>query len=281
MEYLRGWRALRNDPQWMGKVGVASLIILSAMCIPVVGQIVIIGWNALMLRRAVSGQDTPLPRMEFDFDYLSKLLNVGFKGFLAQLLWSLPLYVFGFGSVCCIYAGMGGAFSLVAAGGAAGGEAGAAGGMLGALCMMVAFFVIYFAVLIAVVMPMQIAILRAEITDDVNAAMRLKEVFDTTKMLWKELAKGFFVMWLLGIAASFVAIFTLYIGLFPCIVILSVIQAYWRAELYQAYLQKGGQPLPIGPLDVEGGDMANVQPGQPQQPGQQPPGQWGGPPPQF
>ena len=75
MEYLRGWRAMRQDPQWTNKVLIASVLALSAMCIPVFGQLVLTGWAALMLRRAVSGQDSPLPRMDFDFDYFMKLLN--------------------------------------------------------------------------------------------------------------------------------------------------------------------------------------------------------------
>jgi hypothetical protein len=278
MEYLRGWRALRNDPQWMGKVGIASLL----QFVPVLGPIVGIGWNALMLRRAVSGQDAPLPRLELDLDYLKELLNVGFKGFLAQLLWSVPLYLVGVVSFCCMYAGMGGMMAMVAAGGAAGGEAGAGVGVLGSLCLMVALLGLYFGVVMVVVMPMQIAVLRAELTDDLNAATRIKEVLDHTKMLWKELVKGFFVMTMLGALAGAVSLLTLYIGLIPCIVILRVIHSYWRAELYQVYLQKGGQPLPVGPLDVGGGPPPAGGPPAPQ-PGPQAPqnGGWGGPPAQF
>lgn len=272
MDYLRGWRALRNDPQWVGKILTATVVLLTAMCIPVVGQIVLIGWMALMLRRAVSGQDTPLPRMDFDFDYLSKLLNVGFKGFLAQLLWSLPLYLLGFAWACCFYAGMLGMGGFMAAGAASGGEAGAGLGALGSLCMMGGLFLAWFVMIFAVAMPMQIAIIRAELTDDVNAALRFKEVIEMTKMLWKELLVGFFVMSLIGMVATFGGMLLLFVGMYPAMIIMMVIQAYWRAELYQAYLKKGGQPLAIGPLDVEGGDTALV--GQPQ-PGQQPP------PPQF
>ena len=109
MEYLRGWRAMRQDPEWLKKIGVGALVTLSGMCIPIVGQIVLVGWTSLILRRAVSGVDAPLPRLDLDFDYLSKLLNVGFKGFLARLLWSLPVVVLVMGSFCCIYIAMGGA----------------------------------------------------------------------------------------------------------------------------------------------------------------------------
>lgn len=281
MQYLRGWRALRSDPQWLGKVGVGSLVMLIATCIPIVGQIVLVGWSTLMLRRAVSGQDTPLPRLDFDFHYLMKLFNVGFKAFLAQLLWSLPLYAIAFGSVCCLYAGMGGALAAVGAtGGGTGTELRV---FFGVMCLGVGLIFAAGAVALASMMPMVVAVMRAEISDDVSAAMRFKEVIDTTRLIWKELLTGLLMLGLIWYAAVvFIGIFTLYVGLFPGAVIFRVIVTYWQAELYQAYLRKGGQPLPIGPLDVEGADPATVAPpGAPPPSGDSPPGPWGGPPPQY
>ncbi len=256
MEYLRGWRAMRQDPQWMGKVGVGTLLVLSAMCIPVVGQVVLLGWSSLMLRRAVSGVDAPMPRLELDFDYLGKLLNVGFKGFLARLLWSLPAMLIGMVCGCGMYVAMGGAVAAVGVGASAGGDVGAGLGGLGAICVMFGAFALFWVVIVAVSMPMQVAMLRAELSDDVNLAMRFKDVMAMTRLLAKELIVGYFVMSAIGMVGALFGLITLYIGLFPVIVVLTIIQTYYSAELYKVYLQKGGQPLPIGPLDVE----------QPQQP---------------
>lgn len=274
MEYPRGWRAMREDPQWMGKVGVGTLIVLSGMCIPVVGQIALVGFTTLILRRAVSGLDSPMPRLDLDFDYLSKLLNVGFKGFLARLLWSLPMIVIAMGSFCCMYIAMGGAAVIGAAGASSGSDIGAGLGGLGMVCVMLGAFTLYFVTIFAIALPMQIAIMRAELADDVNAAMRFKEVMTMTRMLLKELIVGHLVMSLVGMVVAFFGIITLYLLLFPGIVVITVIQTYYHAELYKAYLQKGGQPLPIGPLDVEGGELAQPR----QAPGGYPPGP---PPPQF
>lgn len=258
MEYLRGWRAMRQDPQWTNKVLIASVLALSAMCIPVFGQLVLTGWAALMLRRAVSGQDSPLPRMDFDFDYFMKLLNVGFKGFLARLVWSIPMIMIGVTMGCCVYAALFGTMFAGAAGAAAGGEAGGALGGLAGLCFFGAVMIIMPVVMILIGMPMQIAVLRAELTDDVNAAMKFKEVLDTTKMLFKELLVGSFVLGLVGMAAGIASVFTLYLLLPPAMVVMTIIHAYFHAELYRVYLEKGGQPLPLGPLEVEGGDPPQV-----------------------
>lgn len=266
MEHLRGWRAMRQDPQWTNKVLIASLLALSAMCIPVFGQLVLAGWVTLMTRRAVSGQDAPLPRMEFDFDYFMKLLQVGFKPFLARLVWSIPMVGIGMATFCCMYAAMGAGVAMTAGGAAAGGEAGGALGGLGMMCMFGFIAIVYPLIMIGIGLPMQIASLRASLTDDVNAAMRFKEVLDMTKLLLKELIIGTLVMSLVSFVAIFASLFTLYLLLPPSMVILGIIHAYFHAELYKVYLEKGGQPLPIGPLEVEGGDPPQVG-GQPAQPG--------------
>lgn len=254
---------MRQDPEWMGKVGIGSLVMLSAMCIPVFGQLVLLGWTTLMARRAVSGQDTPLPRLDFDFDYFGKLLPVGFKTFLARLLWSLPLMALIMGSVCCMYAAAG---VLVAVASSSGDDGGAVAGV-GMVCLAVGFLFVYPVVVIGFSMPMRVAVMRAELTGDINAAMRIKEVIDTTKLLFKELFIGSFVMGLIGMVAVTFGLVTLYIGLFPAIVVMQIINAYWQAELYRVYLEKGGQPLAIGPLDVPGpNDSQASQPYPPQPP---------------
>lgn len=279
MQYMRGWGAMTSDPEWKGKVFNASLMVLCGLCIPVVGPIcltmVLLGWSSLMLRRAVSGQDAPLPRLDWDFDYLGKLLNVGFKSWLVRMIWSMPLTVVIFGSVCCMYAAMGGAMMSMAAGAASGSEAGAGLGGVFGICMMLGFFTIYPIVLFVFQMPIHIALMRAKISDDINTAIRPKDVLEMTKLLFWELLKGQVVLGLIGMVAGLIALFTLYIGLFPAVIVLQVITTYWYAELYKRYLEKGGQPLPVGPLTVEGGDAIAQHPGGP------PPGQWGPPPKTF
>jgi hypothetical protein len=274
MEYLRGWRALRQDPQWMGKVGIGSLLTLS---IPVVGQMVLMGWNSVALRRAISGQDSPLPRLEFDFDYLTKLLGVGFKPFLAQMLWSMPIVGVLFVGYCC----MAGAVMGAAAAGSD------AGGILG-LLLSLASGLVMIGGMFLMGMVLQVGVLRAEVADDIGESLKLKEVLGMTRLLFTELLVGSFVLGLLTMVGGMFAGFTLYLALFPVLVVLGVINTYYRAELYRVYLEKGGEPLPVGPLTVERGDAALVQapgaaPGQAQSQSQSQPqgGGWGPPPAQF
>lgn len=251
MEYLRGFRVMREDPEWIGKVAVACLLLFAAACIPVVPQLILYGWQGLILRRAVSGQTSPMPRLDLDMNYLMKLMNGGFKVFLARLLWSLPVVAVALVFVCCTYLSFGGAMVGVGVGAEEGGEEGALLGLLGYLCLMSVGTIVYLAAVILLSMPMQVAVTRAELTDDLNQAMRFGDVMAMTKLLFKDLLVGNIVMMGIGFLVGIVGILTLYLALFPGVVVIILITTHWQAQLYQRYLEKGGVPLKIGPLDVE------------------------------
>lgn len=271
MEYLKGWRVMREDPEWMRKTFFVGLL----MFVPVLGPIIATGWRALILRRAVSGQHSPLPRFDFDFDYMGKLLNVGFKGFLANLLWSLPMIGLVALFYCCTYGGAFIVFGGAAAGAQAGGEGGAAAvGVLGMLMMGVGFLVLIVASVVLTMMRIA-GVTRAEVADDVNVALKLKETWEMTRMIVGPVLVFWFIFYFVNLAGSLLITFTLCLALPSVLGAYQVIGAHFQAELYKVYLQKGGQPLPIGPLSVPGGDV-------PQQPHQQGGGgNWGPPPAQF
>ena len=263
MQYLRGWTALRNDPNWVRVLTMGSALILCGFFVPIVGplllQLVLTGWTTLILRRAVSGQDSPLPRLDFDFSYLGKLVEEGVKGWLAALLWRMPMTFVMFASICCMYVGMGVMVSGgMAAGGAAGGEAGAGLGGLAAMCGIFAMMFVYIGLIQIMQMPVHMAYIRAEITGDLNQAMRFKDVMDMTKLMFKELFFGQIVMTFISFGLVLGGELMCFIGLFPAMVVLNLIMTFWHAELYRVYLEKGGEPLPIGPLTVEGGDVPQV-----------------------
>lgn len=287
MEYLKGARVLRDDPEWMSKTFLAGL----AAFVPVIGRIALIGWSSLILRRAISGQDSPLPRFDLDFDYLGKLLTVGFKGFLASILWSLPIVGLVMVGYCCFYGGVMVMMGGMVAAGEAGGEGGAVAGGIVSLVLGLTFLAVMIVAVMVISMLLIVGVTRAEIADDINVSLRFKETWAMTRMLFKELFIGFIVLYFAALLGSFVGFLTLCLG-YPLVIgALAVIGAHYRAELYKVYLQKGGQPLPMGPLAVPGGDAALVQaPGQPAQPqggAPQPQGQppqgggWGPPPSQF
>ncbi|MCC6877645.1 MAG: DUF4013 domain-containing protein [Sandaracinaceae bacterium] len=242
MQYLRGWRALMADPEWKGKVGVATVLILSTIFIPVLGQLALAGWMTLVLRRAALGQDTPLPPLPFNLGYLKELLTLGFKPFLAQLLYSIPFIL-----MAMLFGCFGGIINVIAARGD--------GGPWLAIVFAV-FMLLYLTVTLLTVPLMTVASMRASLTDDLKAAIGFKPVVAMTKAMFKDILVGGFVMALITTPIMMLGMIACYVGIFPAAVIITVMQVYFHAELYRRYLEKGGQPLPIGAVDVGAAALA-------------------------
>jgi len=248
MRYFRGFGVFFKDPEWGSKLLVGSLVVLSAMIIPVVGQVALLGWAALVTRRAIQDHgEGPLPRLDFDFGWLGKLVGIGFKPFLVNFLWRLPAMFLTFGLVFCMYfsmiaAAISGAESARHGGSHAGGAA--AGGVM--VFIGIAFIVLI-PILIALQIPAQAAMLRVEATDDLNAGMKFKEVLAMTKLVFKELLIGNFLIALVSIPLALVGMLLCYVGIFPVVVLLVVVQAHFMAQVYERYLEKGGEPLTIPP----------------------------------
>jgi len=242
MEYLRGLRRLREDPTWTSKIGIGSVLFLSTMVIPLLGQVALQGWTALILRRAVAGQETPLPRLDLDLDYLGKLLGPGFKAFIASFVWALPVAFLVGGSVACLYIGF-----IVAAMNMRGApdELG-----LGVLLGLAIGFPLLMIVAILLSLPAQVAAIRAEISDDMNQGFRFGAVLSMTRLVWKELLVGSIVLALVQQVFTFGSLLLCGLPLIPSMVALMVARAHFGAQLYARYLERGGEPLPVGPLEL-------------------------------
>ncbi len=253
MDYLKGYRVAREDPEWTSKLLIGSLIFLSSMVIPLVGQLALVGWQALIMRRAVHGQDTPMPRLEFDMDYLGKLVGLGFKGLIARFLWSLPVIVLVFGSVMCLYFAF---FAMIFGGVAVAAEGGNSGlAALGPVAAMCCMFVGYFSVMVLAIVaaiPANVAAMRAELCDDLAPAMKFGEVMDFTKKNFGELLKGTLILGVVGSILGMIGSFFCFVGVLPVAVLGMVAHAHFLAQVYQQHVQNGGDPLPVaGPeLDV-------------------------------
>lgn len=264
MDYLKGYRVAREDPQWTNKIVVGSVILVTSMIIPLIGQLALLGWQALIMRRAVHGHDVPMPRLDFDFDYLGKLVGLGFKALLARFLWTLPLIVLIGGAVFCMYFG----FIAVAIGGVAaaesGGDAGAALGSIGAMCCMGGGYLSILILAIVAAIPASVAAMRAELTDDLNQAMKFGEVMAFTKANFGVLLKGTLLIGLVSWLLSMVGALACFVGIFPVAILTMVAHGHFLAQVYQAHVAAGGDALPLAGPDIEAPRAPPAQPQPPQ-----------------
>jgi len=264
MDYFRGYRTFRSDPEWTSKMFVGVALALCGAVIPILPGVALQGWAALVLRRSAHGIDTPLPRLDFDFDYLGKLLDPGFKGFIVRLLWTFPASMLLSMFVMCGYFG----FMLSVAGGVqAGGDAGA----VAALCCFGAGMLMMFPLYIVLLMPSSVAAMRCELTNNLNEGMKFGEIIAMTRMMFRELFIGSLLIGATQMMLFVLSLLLCYIP-FPFVLWLGVyVHACFQADIYKAYLAKGGAPLALAPPDLP----LPVPPQPPQQlPPQQAAGGW-------
>ena len=74
-----------KDEKWIEKIVVAALISL----IPIVGWFALLGWSIEIGRRVINGEKQVLA----DWSDFGGTLTLGFKAFLASMVFSLPLIV--------------------------------------------------------------------------------------------------------------------------------------------------------------------------------------------
>lgn len=243
MDYLRGFKVFRDDPEWTQKLLVGSVLFASSMVIPILGQVVLAGWASLAMRKAVRG-DMSLPRLEFDMDYLGKLLGIGFKGFIARFVWQLPVMFLSIALFLCMYFAMFAAIIAAAEGGGGGGG----GGLIG--CCVCGAVLFAYPLMIIGMLPAIVASMRAELTDKLEAGLAFKEVLDFTKAMFSDLFKGSIIIWLASLPLVFIGIITCYIGLMPAVVVMTFAHAHFMAQVYEKWVAEGGEPLDVAAGEV-------------------------------
>jgi len=245
MEYLRGYRALREDPDWGSKLLTATLLFLSTAFIPIIGQIVLTGFQALILRRAVRGRRAPMPRLDWDFQYLGKLLGVGFKGFVVRFLWTLPLLFVVGALFFCLYFAM--VLAVVGMAESGGDEA--------VPVLLLSCFAIgsltFIPLTVLLMIPANVAAMRAELTDDINQGLKFKEVIAFSRQHLGVLFKGSLALYLANLGLVLLGILACYVGAFAAASVGLVAHAHFMAQVYQLHVESGGEALPVAPDDVD------------------------------
>jgi len=73
-----------KDPDWFKKIGIIALVSL----IPIVGQLVALGWGLEVARRVINHDPDLLPSLEF-----GEQLKKGFQAWVISLVYSLPMII--------------------------------------------------------------------------------------------------------------------------------------------------------------------------------------------
>ncbi len=199
-----------QDEKWIEKIVIAAVISV----IPIVGWFALLGWSIEIGRRVINGDEEVLP----DWSDFGGLLALGFKAWIAALVFSIPLIIVWIPVVI---------FSAIA--GSADGDAAAVIVSIVSLCVIGLTFIYSIALLLA--LPASYGRLAA--TDGLGDSLNVREIWTIVSN-----APGAYLVVLLG---YFVAGFIASLGSIACLVGVFLTTAYSLAVeghlLGQAYLE--------------------------------------------
>lgn len=234
MNYQASISDFFKSPKW----GMNCLLGAVSLLIPIVGPLVLSGWHVTVLwaRRNDENLANAPP---FDFDCFVKYLERGLWPFLVSMVSSLVLVpvmmVFMIGPIL-----LSGAM-----------EAGRRGHgefpVAMAVCM--AIYVVAICGFNLLMVPLN---LRATITQDFARAFDFGFVRKFLSLVWVDLLMSLLFMMLLGVCLVIIAVITCYIGMFFVMPVFLFSWHHLQKQLYQLYLARGGEPVPLSPKLQDG-----------------------------
>jgi hypothetical protein len=219
MDFGRGISYIRQDPNWLVKTLLGSVIAL----VPVL-NFAAYGYGLEVLKNVFNGRETPLP--EWGDNFGDKFVR-GLLAFIIQFVYALPMLL-----LMCV-----GWFGIVAGMAVSEGRADSGGG-IAMLCLMPLLLI---GALFAVVLGM-VAQARYAITNDVGEAFRVGDVWRTFRNglgRWLGVVlmmiPVFIVMYLaIALTCGFGILLSFYV---------SLIQYHWMAQAYRLAIGDVQQPL--------------------------------------
>lgn len=228
MNFGRAFSYITEDPEWLKKVGIAALVML----IPIIGQMVVMGWALELTRRVINHEREILPDWNNFSDHLSK----GFPGFVIYFVYILPVSLL---SGC-----MQSFTPMIAAAGdnSSGDTAAAIVSILSIASICVGCLVFVGSIVITFILPAALANYAA--TGQIGAGFRFGEIFGLVRA-----APGpYFMVFLGSIIASILAS----LGLIACIIgvlftsaYAVAVNAHWWGQAYNAAKAAQGGNTPI------------------------------------
>jgi hypothetical protein len=235
MNYLSSVTDFFKGPKWMMNTLLGGLCIF----IPLVGQIVIMGWLVIGFWTRDDASFETFP--DFDFGQFGKYLERGLWPFLVVLVVSMLLLPVMF--VVMIPIGLtAGLFS--------GHEGDSSGYFAGILGLLMALF--YFVMMIVMALLLAPLKLRASLTQDFVKSFDLAFAKRFISLTWKEIVLSWLFLMVASIGLSVVGLLAFCVGVYFAMVPVYFAWMHLNKQLYTLYLSRGGEPVPRSPKLSDG-----------------------------
>jgi hypothetical protein len=198
-----------EDPEWVNKFLIGSLVAFSAFIIPLLPYFLLYGYMAEVMRRAINHNELSLPA----WDDWGKLFTDGLKLFGAIFVWMLPVMLLFFVGFFVFFFGLG-----LAGATTEGSESAAAALSIGGMIGMFIFFglMTLFGMAIGFLFPVVMGHVVA--TNEFGAAFRIREWWAIFRANLGGFLMAFVLLFALSMALSF-ALSLLYFTIILCCII--------------------------------------------------------------
>ncbi len=206
MKFADAFTFVFQDSDWFKKIIIPGLV---GLLIPIVGQMVLLGWALKVTLNVVRNNPNPLPTMEFGED-----LGRGFKAWVVGLVYSIPMIIFYLPIlILSVVAGNGNDQTLAVVVAIAG------------VCF--GFLMLLYGIVMGLMLPAAYA--RVAVEDSIGAGLAFKEIF--------MLVKNNLVTYLLVLVGTIAASFISSLGSIACVVGIFVTVPYSFAIMGHFYGQ--------------------------------------------
>lgn len=234
MEYLRSFQYVFEPPKWWLGVLLASI----CMFIPAFGAAVIAGYQYEVVEMLVRGRQTPYP--PFEFKRFAPLAQRGVWLFMIalflQVFVQLPLQF-------AVQFGVFGMMAILQA-----------DPQVGAIILAIGIpLLLLFAMLFVLTVWMICTplFLRVGLTQDLRQAINFRWVQAFLRLMWREmlltalfLGLSFCILFAIGLVACLV-------GIYAAMIVYTLVSAHQQFQLYQIFLDRGGQACPLQALPTD------------------------------
>lgn len=229
LQYQEMFAYVFQNPNWVMNVLWGSLCLLVAYVIPIVPQMVLVGYQYDIIEAKHRRRTLSYP--DFDTNRITDYLMRGLWPMLAALAVSIafvivaiPLMLVGLLISAALSQNVHEAFGVLS---------------------MIATFAIYFVAIIGLNVALVPLMLRAGLTQDFGQAFKMAWIKSFVSLVWKELLLGSIVLALGAFVLAFIGLLVLCVGLIPAMAIAMLAQAHLVWQLYEIFLERGGEPIPF------------------------------------
>lgn len=225
MQYWRSLTRFFEHPNW----GTNLLFGGACLIIPYAGMMAYMGYMLGVIVRQPTLGDRPHER--FDFKFFGEYLALGWRPFVVTLVVSLVITPISI-VLALLFIGAGVLMEESMTMGAA------------AMVLLTIAYLVSVSAAVLVSIPMM---LRAALTQDLQAGLRVGLAFDMIKRTAGPLIGAVEFIAVVGFVLSLVGMCLCYVGIFPASALVIYTQWQLMGQLLRRYIERGGEPIAVAP----------------------------------